>query len=63
MHTNIYNVAPCGGKIPSVYVCLYKNRNTSGRIHTKLFIVVTSEEWVGDKERASFTSVVFKMMC
>ena len=39
-------------------VCLYKNRKKSGRIYTKLFTAIASEEWIGGEERESFTSVL-----
>lgn len=55
MHNNICNVIPFWGKNPPLYVYLYKNRKKSGRIHTKVFTVVTSEEWVGGAERGALT--------
>lgn len=50
-----------------MYICLYKNRKKSGRIYTKLFTVVTTEEWIEDEEKGVFdfylhTSVVFKQV-
>lgn len=56
------------GENTSVHVCLYKNRKKPGEIHTKLFTVDTSEEWVGGEVKRVFyfyfyTSVVFKLKC